>query len=76
VAVAVALPQRPFRPGGFQRPGFGGGFNNFGKTQLSESILIWDSTYLNFLYFQQVVLEAELEQELVTLARQEYLHQE
>ncbi|XP_032792072.2 uncharacterized protein LOC116929025 [Daphnia magna] len=31
VAVAVALPQRPFRPrpGGFQQPGFGG-FNNFG----------------------------------------------
>ncbi|XP_046632009.1 putative glycine-rich cell wall structural protein 1 [Daphnia pulicaria] len=34
VAVAVAMPQRPFRPrpGGFQQPGFGGfgGFNNFG----------------------------------------------
>ncbi|KAI9551553.1 hypothetical protein GHT06_021886 [Daphnia sinensis] len=31
VAVAVAMPQRPFRPRpvGFQQPGFGG-FNNFG----------------------------------------------
>ena len=42
LAVAVALPQRPFRPrpGGFQQPGFGGGFNNFGKIQHSESIFI------------------------------------
>jgi hypothetical protein len=44
VAVAVAMPQRPFRPrpGGFQQPGFGGfgGFNNFGKIHHSESIFV------------------------------------
>jgi hypothetical protein len=44
VAVAVAMPQRPFRPrpGGFQQPGFGGfgGLNNFGKIHHSESIFV------------------------------------
>ncbi|EFX81669.1 hypothetical protein DAPPUDRAFT_242030 [Daphnia pulex] len=65
VAVAVAMPQRPFRPrpGGFQQPGFGGfgGFNNF-ESHLSQ-------------FPQQEVVEPVLELERVVLALRECLHQ-